>query len=303
MSTRNASAGVARRLSLVLLLAACGDEQPDAYGTFEATEVVVSAQGGGELVRFDPAEGQRLAAGVQVGQIDTLALALRRAEAGSQEGTTRIRAGEAEQQIDVLRAQLATAREEHGRIQRLYRAEAATAQQLTRAEGEVRVLEERIEAARAQIGAARQETGTMGVRLRQIDDEIRRRRVVNPVAGTVLATYAERGELVQPGQPLYRVADLSALTLRAYVTGAQLTRVRLGQRVQVQVDAADGGLRTLPGTVTWIAAEAEFTPTPIQTRDERADQVYAVKVGVANPDGSLRIGMPGELVLPAGPGR
>jgi HlyD family secretion protein len=119
------------------------------------------------------------------------------------------------------------------------------------------------------------------------------------VAGVVLATYAERGELVQPGQPLYKVANLDTLTLRAYVSGAQLPAVRLGQPVGVVVDAGGDALRTLSGRVSWIASQAEFTPTPIQTREERTEQVYAVKVRVPNPDGALKIGMPGELVLDA----
>jgi HlyD family secretion protein len=280
-----------------LSLAACRGDEPDAYGTFEATEVVVSAQGGGDLVRFDPDEGDQLAAGATVGQIDTATLALRRLELGSQEGSAEIRVSEAEQQIDVLEAQLATARDEHARTLRLYRAEAATAQQLNRTGGEVRVLQERIEAARAQTRGARQETGTMDARMQQLADEIRKRRIVNPQAGRVLTTYVEPGEFVQPGQPLYKIADLGALTLRAYVSGAQLATVQLGQRVQVRIDVGDQ-LRTLPGTVTWIASEAEFTPTPIQTREERTDQVYAVRISVANPEGLIKIGMPGEAVFP-----
>jgi HlyD family secretion protein len=289
----------AYRVTLValVLLAACGGDEPDAYGNFEAEEVVVAAEGAGDLVRFDPDEGDRLAAGETVGQIDTTALALRRAELGSQQGSTEIRVREAEQQIDVLRAQLATARDEHQRTLRLYRAEAATAQQLNRAEGEVRVLTERIEAATAQTSMARQETGTAGTRVQQLEEEILKRRIVNPSAGTVLVTYVEPGEFVQPGQPLYRIADLGTLILRAYVSGADLGRLRLGAAAQVRVDAGADALRTLPGTITWIASEAEFTPTPIQTREERTDQVYAVRVRVPNPDGSLKIGMPGELVL------
>lgn len=283
--------------ALLALLAACGPDEPDAYGNFEADEVVVSAEASGRLVRFDAEEGETLAAGAVVGQIDTLALALQRAEVESRGEASLTRTREARAQIDVLRAQLATASDELARTRRLFDAEAATAQQLDRASGEVRVLRERIEAARAQTGVAQEEAGGAEARIRQIELQIERSRVVNPVAGTVLATYAEAGELVQPGAPLYRVADLRTLTLRAYVTGAQLAGVRLGEEVRVAVDSAGGGLRRLAGRVVWIASEAEFTPTPIQTRDERADQVYAVKVRVPNPDGVLRVGMPGELDL------
>ena len=228
----------------------------------------------------------------------TTALALRTAELASQEAATVTRTREAQAQIGVLQAQLATAREEHARTRRLYRAEAATAQQLNLAEGEVRVLEARIAAARAQAEGARQEVGGVAARTAQLQDQIRRSQVVNPAAGTVLTTYASAGEFVQPGQPLYKVADLRTLTLRAYVSGAQLTAVRIGQRVTVQVDGDEEDERLrFPGTVTWISSEAEFTPTPIQTREERTEQVYAVEVRVPNPDGVLKIGMPGELVL------
>lgn len=286
-------------LLAALPLAGCGGDEPDAYGNFEATEVVVSAEAAGRLLRFDAEEGRELAAGTEVGRIDTAPLELRRDELRAQRGAATTRTGEAEAQIGVLQAQLATAREELARTQRLYRAEAATAQQLNTREGEVRVLQEQIDAARARTGTAREETGGVDARIAQVEDEISRTRVVNPSAGTVLATFAEAGEFVQRGQPLYKVADLRTLTLRAYVSGAQLAAVRLGQRVQVRIDAGGDALRTLDGTVTWVASEAEFTPTPIQTREERTDQVYAVKVRVANPDGAVKVGMPGELVLPS----
>jgi HlyD family secretion protein len=287
----------ATALFAAVLLAGCGKDEPDAYGSFEASEVVVSAEGSGRLLRFDPREGDALAAGAVVALVDTTALALRTQELASQQAATRTRTREAEAQVGVLQAQLATAREEHARTARLFRAEAATAQQLNLAQGEVRVLEERIQAARALSEAARDEVGGVEARTAQVQEQIRRSQVVNPAAGTVLATYAEAGEFVQPGQPLYKVADLRTLTFRGYVSGAQLAAVRLGQRVTVQVDAGDDARRGFPGTVTWISAEAEFTPTPIQTREERTEQVYAVQVRVANPDGVLKIGMPGEMVL------
>lgn len=285
-------------LLAALLLVGCREDEPDAYGSFEAAETVVSAEGSGRLVRFEAREGEPLAAGAVVALIDTVALSLRGEELASQQAASETRTREAQAQIGVLTAQLATAREEHARTLRLYRAEAATAQQLNLAEGEVRVLEARIAAARAQAEGARQEVGGVAARTAQLQDQIRRSQVVNPAAGTVLTTYASAGEFVQPGQPLYRIADLRSLVLRAYVSGAQLASVRIGQRVTVQVDAGEDERATFPGTVAWIASEAEFTPTPIQTRDERADLVYAVKVRVANGGGALKIGMPADLELP-----
>lgn len=292
------------RLTLLLtgglaLLAGCSDDEPDAYGNFEATEVVVSAEAGGQLLEFAPDEGDRLEALAMVGLIDTTTPALQRRELVAQQIASRTRTDEATAQIAVLQARLATARDDYERTQRLFRAEAATAGQLNRAEGEVRALEEQIRAARARTSVTREETGTVAARIEQIEEQLRKSRIVNPIAGVVLTTYVEPGEFVQPGQPLYQIADLDTLTLRAYITGDQLASVRIGEQVSVQIDAGGGGLRTLPGRISWIASETEFTPTPIQTRDERAEQVYAVKIRVPNPDGVLKIGMPGELVLPA----
>ncbi|HEX2189549.1 MAG TPA: HlyD family efflux transporter periplasmic adaptor subunit [Longimicrobiaceae bacterium] len=291
---------IRRTLALPLCLAAlagCREEEPDAYGNFEADEVTVSAETAGQLLRFGAREGERLAAGAVVGLVDTVGLALQRRELASRQDAARTRTAEAEAQIGVLRAQLATAEEEHARTLRLFRAEAATAQQLNLAGGEVRVLRERIRAARAQTGAARGESGGAEARMEQVAEQIRRSRVVNPIAGTVLATYAGAGEWVQPGQPLYQVADLDTLTLRAYVSGAQLAGVRLGQRVRVRIDAGEGERAALPGRVSWISSRAEFTPTPIQTRDERVSQVYAVQVRVPNRGGVLKVGMPGEVEI------
>jgi HlyD family secretion protein len=285
---------------LAMALAACRKEQPDAYGNFEAEEVVVSAELGGRLLRFAVSEGDRLTAGAEVALIDTATLTLQREEIVAQRGASRARTTEAQAQIGVLQAQLATAEREYERTRRLYRAEAATAQQLSQTGGEVRVLRERIRAAEAQIGTVREEASGTESRLAQVSEQLGKSRVINPVAGTVLTTYAEPGELVQGGTPLYRIADLDTLTLRAYVSGAQLAAVRIGGPVQVRIDAGRDQLDTLPGRLSWVASQAEFTPTPIQTADERTDQVYAVKVRVPNRGGVLKIGMPGELILPGG---
>jgi HlyD family secretion protein len=289
-------------LVLLALAAGCRKEKPDAYGNFEADEVVVSAELGGRLLRFDAAEGQRLAAGAEVALVDTTSLALQREEITARRGASQARTGEAEAQTGVLVVQLATAEREYERTRRLYRAEAATAQQLDRAEGDVRVLRERIRAAQAQTGTAREEASGAESRLAQVREQIGRSRVVNPIAGTVLATYADAGEFVQPGGPLYKIADLDTLTLRAYVAGAQLAAVRVGGAVQVRIDTGRKQMATLPGRLSWVASEAEFTPTPIQTADERTDQVYAVKIRVPNRNGMLKIGMPGEVIIPGAHG-
>lgn len=292
-----------RRTFLLVLpgvvgLGACNrDPQPDAYGNFEATEVVVAAQASGQLRTFTPQEGDQLVAGAVVGQVDTTQLALERTGMIAQSAASRARIIEADRQVGVLVAQRAVAQRAYERVRRLYDQKAATAQQLDQAERDFRVIDAQIAAARASREGIAQQAGSPDARVAQIRDLIAKSRVVNPVAGTVLAIFARAGEVVQVGQPLYKVANLDTLILRAYVTAPQLPRLRLGQQVQVNVDGADR-LQSLPGTVSWIASKAEFTPTPIQTRDERADLVYAIKVSVPNPGGMLKIGMPADLTLP-----
>lgn len=284
--------------SLALAALACGgDRDADAFGNFEANEVVVSSQAGGQLLAFTPVEGQVIAAGAVVGAVDTIQLALERAQIVAQSQSSNSRVVETDRQIAVLEVQRDLARRTYDRTRRLFDQRAATAQQLDLAEREYRVVEAQIAAARAQRQSVSQQATSGGARVAQIADLITRSRIVNPVRGTVLATMVRVGELVQPGQPLYRIANLDTLTLRAWVTAGQLASLRLGQRVLVNVDRGDGGLESLPGTVTWIASQAEFTPTPIQTRDERADLVYAIKVSVPNPRGTLKIGMPADVSL------
>lgn len=282
---------------LAVPTAACGGDGVDAWGNFEATEVDVSAESSGPLVSFAAAEGERLEAGAVVGRLDSVPLVLEREELDAQREAARLRAAEAEAETAVVEARITTAHEDLARVERLYAAEAATSRELVQARGAVRVLEEQRSAAHARRRSAGQEVAAFGTRLARLADRLERSRVVNPVTGTVLASYVEPGEFVQAGRPLYTVAALDTLTFRAWVSGAQLADVRLGQEVQVRVDEGPDRLRTLPGRVSWIASEAEFTPTPIQTREERVSQVYAVKVRVPNLDGLLKVGMPGELIL------
>ncbi|MHB1223374.1 MAG: HlyD family secretion protein [Gemmatimonadaceae bacterium] len=276
-----------------------GEPEPDAYGNFEAIEVVVSSQTAGQIREFAPVEGMRLERGALAAVIDTTQLALERQQLVAQRAATAGRRAELSEQLAVLDVQREIARRAYERTQRLHAARAATAQQLDQAERDYRTLVAQMEATRAQRASIALDVAANEARVEQARERIARSRVENPRAGTVLTTYARAGEVVQPGQPLYRIANLDTLILRGYVTGDQLSSVRLGQRVEVRVDHGDGRLRSIPGTVTWISPTAEFTPTPVQTRDERADLVYAVKVDVANPDGMLKIGMPADLTLGA----
>ena len=277
-------------------IAACsGEPDPDAYGNFEAVEVVVSAEESGRLLRLAVDEGAEIAAGAVVGAIDTTPLALERDQARAQRDAIASRTVEADRQIAVLEAQLGVARRSFARVQRLHAQQAATAQQLDQAERDYLVLERQIAAARAQRRTAAEETGAGDARVAQIEDRIGRGAITNPRAGTVLAVHAEEGEQVRAGQPLYRIANLDTLELRAYISGDQLAAVKLGALADVTVDVGADDTMVLRGEVTWIASQAEFTPTPIQTRDERADLVYAVKIRVPNQHGVAKIGMPADV--------
>lgn len=279
------------------LVACNGDDTPDAYGNFEATEVVVSAQTAGQIQLFLPVEGMRLERGVVAAIIDTTQLALERAQLIAQRSAVGARRAEVSEQLKVLEVQRDIALRTYERTQRLRAGQAATAQQLDQAERDYKVLVAQIEALRAQRSSVGMDVASSEARVAQIGDRIAKSSVMNPQPGTVLTTYARTGELVQAGQPLYKIADLDTLVLRAYVTGSQLSALRLGQQVKVRVDRGTGDLLTIPGTLTWISPSAEFTPTPVQTRDERAELVYAVKVRVPNTGGVLKIGMPGDMTL------
>jgi membrane fusion protein YbhG len=218
------------------------------------------------------------------------------------------------------RAALATQREiaqrNYDRTMRMFEQQAATAQQMDQAERDLHVLEHQIQAQDEQIAAqehqiaaqqrqvdavlAQRQTASDQVtstdaRVAQVSERIRKSQITNPIAGTVLATYARAGEFVQTGQPLYKIANLTAVDVRAYVQEPQLSHVKLGGAIDVSFDAASGSRRTLPGTISWISSQAEFAPTPVQTREERADLVYAIKIHVANQDGTLKIGMPVDV--------
>lgn len=286
-------------LSALALASACRKETADAYGNFEATEVTVAAEVSGRVLRLEAAEGTRLEQAAEVGVIDTATLVLQRAELVARREAARARTREVDASAAALETQRDIAERELERTRRLLAAQAATAQQGDRAEREARVLRDQLQGAQATRVTISREVSAIDAQLATLDDRVRRSRIVAPVGGTVLAQYVEPGEFVQVGTPLFKMASLDTLILRAYVSGAQLAQLALGQVLTVTVDAGGDSLRTVQGRVTWIAPTAEFTPTPIQTREERTVQVYAVKLAVPNADGRLRIGMPAEVTLAA----
>lgn len=279
-------------------LSACslGEERSDAYGNFEADEIVISAKANGELVEFSVVEGQTLAANERVGLVDTVQLSLRRAQLFAQRQAVASRASSVLAQIAVLQEQKRVAVRERERIERLLADSAATRKQYDDIVGSIAVIDKQIQSVETQNAPVLAEVRAVEAQIAQIDDQLRTSVVVNPVAGTVLTRYADEHEMTAYGKPLYSLADMRTLTLRAYVSGAQLPHVRLGEKVRVLIDNDANHNREMPGTVSWISPKAEFTPRVIQTKEERVNMVYAVKIRVPN-DGSLKIGMPGEVLF------
>lgn len=289
-------------LILLLFSASCRkDEEPDAYGNVEAVDVVVSAEASGRLETFKVLDGAQLAAGEIVGMIETNVLQHQQREITAQRAASFSRIDEIGQQIAALEVQRRIAGRAYERTRRLFQQNAATAQQLDQTERDYRVLGEQIDAARLQQNSIRRETEAGDARVAAVSERIAKGAIHNPIAGTVLATYAEEGELTQIGQPLYRIADLRNVEVRAYVSETQLAALRIGQPAAVTIDRGEKQRAVINGRVTWISPDSEFTPTPIQTREERADLVYAVKIRVPNPNGILKIGMPADVDFPSSP--
>lgn len=291
----------ASRLGLMLLattfmLSSCNDDgnTSDAFGNFDVDETVISAESPGELLTFSVQEGQTLKPGQVVGSIDSTDLLLSRAEimANRQSVTAKLTSINAE--IRVLNTQLEVIEKEHKRVLKLLESDAATEKQKDDIEGNIAVIKSKIAAANAQKPAVQAQLDVIEANVAKINNQLSKCIIVNPVEGRVLTKLAEPHELVAPGKPLYKIADTNNVYLKAYVTGTQVSGLKVGQAVSVLLDKPEGGLRTLKGTIQWVSDQAEFTPKMIQTREERVSLVYAIKVSVAN-DGTIKIGMPGEV--------
>ncbi|GAA5522987.1 HlyD family efflux transporter periplasmic adaptor subunit [Aliifodinibius salicampi] len=281
---------------LLVLLAGCAsEEKSDTYGQFEATETSISSEVPGKLIKYTINEGDRLDQNTQVGQVDTTRLSLQKKELRSQLESVRSKIENIDAQVAVQQEELALARTNLKRTEALHEDGAATEQQLDDTRTKVQTMEKRIRALQTEKQSIRAEMETIRTRIEQVEDQIDDALIMNPVNGTVLTSFVETYEMIRQGQPLYEIANLDTLELRVYISGAQLPSVKLGQRVEVLVDKNAEENQAMEGKVSWIASEAEFTPKMIQTKEERVTQVYAVKVRVPNPNGILKIGMPGEV--------
>jgi HlyD family secretion protein len=282
------------------LVVACsnGDNDFDATGSFETDETIISSEASGVIQAFDLTEGAQLKKDQVIGYIDSTSLVYRKQQIEQQIQAVLSTIPDISAQTAALKEQVKSAERDRQRIKNLLDAGAATQKQLDDIETQIEVLKRQIDAQQSSLNistaAIRQQTEPLRVQLEDIQYQLSKCEIRNPVAGTVLAKYAEANEVTSPGKPLYKIADISYLFLRVYITGDQLSQVKLGQPVRVFTDDGPGKYKESKGSITWISDQSEFTPKTIQTKDERANLVYATRIRVAN-DGTLKIGMYGEV--------
>jgi HlyD family secretion protein len=287
-------------IGLSLALAACGDKEVeyDASGIFETTEIIVSAQTAGELTALTAEEGRTVEAGEKLGCVDTVQLALKKRQLSASLTATDSKRLDRKRQVAALRQQIDNLQREKARFSELLKADAATEKQVDELDYQIAILQRQLEATEEQINSSNSsldgQSSGIEAQLAQVEDQIRKSVAASPIKGIILAKYAEPGEYVVPGKPLFKMADISRMKLRAYLTADQLTTLKIGQKVTVYADQGKTDRKAYEGTVVWIADEAEFTPKTIQTREERANLVYAVKIAVSN-DGLIKRGMYGDV--------
>lgn len=285
---------------LVLLAASCveGNKAYDASGVFESTEVTVSAEGNGKILSLDIQEGDRLEAGQIVGCIDTVQLHLSEVQLEASRRAVGSGRLDISRQIAALESQIDKQRQELDRFTKLEKAGASNRKQVEDIQAQIETLERQLAAQKESLNSSNRnvsgQADALEAQIEQIRDRIRKCVITSPVAGTVLAKYSEAGEFAALGRALFKVADIDNIRLRAYITADQLTTLKLGQQVRVFADQGSYGRKEYAGTLIWISDKAEFTPKTIQTRDERANLVYAVKIAVEN-DGLIKLGMYGDI--------
>lgn len=284
----------------IAVLTACssGEKDYDASGVFETTEVIVSAEATGEILSLNVEEGQDVKCNETLGLIDTLQLSLHDQQLAANQSAADSKRLDANRQVASIRQQISNLQKEKKRFSDLLAANAATQKQVDDISYQIEVLQRQLAATQEQIGSNNQSAGnqSMGIKAQraQTEDQIRKAHITSPITGTVLTKYAEQGEYATPGRALFKVGDISRMRLRAYITAPQLTTLKVGQKVKVFADMGETESKAYEGTVEWISDKAEFTPKTIQTRDERANLVYAIKVAVKN-DGMIKRGMYGDV--------
>lgn len=289
-------------IAISTLLVSCGksDNEYDASGTFEATEIIVSSEAMGKILQFDVTEGQQLTENQVVGTIDSTQLYLKKLQLLASQKAMLTRRPDLGKQIAAIEQQIATAKTEKKRIQNLVNANAANQKQLDDVNAQIAVLEKQLSAQKSTIETTNEgisgDNEALLIQIEQIEDQLRKCKIISPINGTVLTKYAEKGELATTAKALFKIGDTNKMILRAYITADQITQLKAGQKVKVFADFGEDNKKEYEGVVSWISSKSEFTPKTIQTRDERANLVYAVKINVKN-DGFLKIGMYGNVKL------
>jgi HlyD family secretion protein len=283
---------------LATLLFACKNktENADAYGNFESTEVIVSAETGGRIMQFDCVEGSSIEKGSIIALVDTTLLHLQKAEINAGLKSIKTRIASINAQNEILSQQINNINVNIARISNMIKNDAATQKQLDDLTGQVAVLQKQISANNTQKISVAADISVNTSKKATLNEQIARSYVISPLKGTIIEKYAEAGEMTAPGKPLVKLSDLSVMKLKVYVSGAQLGSIKIGQQCTVRIDKGEKGFSSFPGSISYISDKAEFTPKIIQTKEERVILVYAVKIDVAN-DGTLKSGMPGEAIF------
>ncbi len=288
----------------LLILTACNKNKNknnyDASGTFEATEIIISSETSGRIMEFNMQEGDLLHQGQELGYIDTIQLYLSKKQLQANISTLEGRKTNINLQLASLKEQLTNLRSEKQRYENLVQSNAGNQKQVDDLESQINILERQIAAQQNTMQINNQgldnDSQALTIQIEQIEDQIARSKITSPIDGTVMLKYAEKGETVQPGKALFKIADMQNMYLRAYLTAAQLTQISIGQQISVYADFGETQTREYAGTINWISDKSEFTPKSIQTQDERANLVYAVKIAVPN-DGYLKVGMYGQIKI------
>jgi HlyD family secretion protein len=285
-------------MASLLLTVSCRNntDEADAFGNFEATEVIISAETGGRIVRFDPIEGIEIVKGQEIALIDTTLLHLQKAEIDASMQSVRTRIGSMNAQNDILGQQIKNLNVNITRIENMLKDDAATKKQYDDLTGQVFVLQKQIAANNTQKASIAAELSVYASKKATLNEQLSRSCVRSPLNGTIIEKYAEAGEITGTGKPLAKIADLSLMKLKVYVSGAQLGRIKVGKQCTVRADDGNKGYKSFTGTLSAISGKAEFTPKIIQTKEERVTLVYSVTIDVMN-DGTMKSGMPGEAIF------
>jgi len=282
----------------VLVLTGCSNktEEADAYGNFEATEVIISAETSGRIIKFEATEGTDVAKGTEIALIDTTLFHLQKAEINAGMKSVRTRISSINAQNEILNQQIANLKINIARIENMLKDDAATKKQYDDLTGQVAVLEKQIAANNTQKASVASELSVYESKKATLNEQVVRSSIKSPMSGTILEKYSEAGEITAAGKPVVKIANLSVMRLKVYVSGAMLGDVKLGQECTVRTDNGDKGYSTFTGIISYVSGKAEFTPKIIQTKEERVTLVYAVTIDVKN-DGTMKSGMPGEAIF------